>query len=639
MVTSTYDEVYARWLDDPENFWAEAAEAVHWYKKWDRVLETSRAPFYRWFAGGIVNSCYNALDRHVEHGRADQPALIYDSPVTETIRVFSYRELLDEVARFAGVILRQGIKKGDRVIIYMPMVPEALIAMLACVRVGVIHSVVFGGFAANELASRINDAAPKMIISASCGIEPGRVLSYKPLLDRAIEIATVKPERCIVLQRPQEKAPMTAGRDLDWSEAMADAKPVECVPVAATDPLYILYTSGTTGVPKGIVRDNGGHLVALNWSMEHIYGVEPGEVFWAASDVGWVVGHSYIVYAPLFSGNTTVLYEGKPVGTPDPGAFWRVISQHGISVLFTAPTAFRAIKREDPGGEYIRKYDLSCFRSLFLAGERCDPDTLLWAEKQLRVPVIDHWWQTETGWPIGANCVGLGMLPVKPGSCTRPVPGYDVRALDNEGRELPAGQIGNIAIKLPLPPGCLPTLWNNDAGFQRSYLNYYPGYYLTADAGYKDEDGYLWIMSRTDDIINVAGHRLSTGAMEEVLAAHPDVAECAVVGIADPIKGEIPLGLIVLKAGVRRSNDEIVAELIQMVRDRIGPVASFKIASVVKRLPKTRSGKILRGTIKKIADGIEYQVPPTIDDPAILDEITTDLATLGYPSGTPGKPA
>ena len=639
MINSTYDEVYARWLNAPEKFWAETAEAVHWYKKWDHVLDASRPPFYRWFAGGMVNSCYNALDRHVEHGRADQPALIYDSPVTGTIKAFSYRELRDEVARFAGVILRQGLQKGERVIIYMPMVPEAVIAMLACARVGVIHSVVFGGFAANELASRINDAAPKMMISASCGIEAGRVVPYKPLLDKAIEIASVKPARCIVLQRPQEKASMTAGRDLDWSEVMADAKPVDCVPVAATDPLYILYTSGTTGVPKGIVRDNGGHLVALNWSMKNIYGVEPGEVFWAASDVGWVVGHSYIVYAPLFSGNTTVLYEGKPVGTPDPGAFWRVISQHGVRVLFTAPTAFRAIKREDPDGEYIHKYDLSCFRSLFLAGERCDPDTLLWAEKQLGVPVIDHWWQTETGWAIGANCAGLGMLPVKPGSCTRPVPGYDVRALGDEGRELPAGQIGNVVIKLPLPPGCLPTLWNNDTGFQRSYLNHYPGYYLTADAGYKDEDGYLWIMSRTDDIINVAGHRLSTGAMEEVLAAHADVAECAVVGIADAIKGEIPLGLIVLKAGVRRPHDEIVTELVQMVRDRIGPVASFKVASVVKRLPKTRSGKILRGTIKKIADGIDYQLPPTIDDPVILDEITTDLAVLGYPGGGSGKPA
>jgi propionyl-CoA synthetase len=607
------------------------AEAIYWYKKWDRVLDASRPPFYRWFTGGMVNTCYNAIDRHVEQGRGNQPALIYDSAVTGTIKTFSYRELLDEVARFSGVLVSQGLHKGDRVIIYMPMVPEAVIAMLACARIGVVHSVVFGGFASHELASRINDAQPKLIVSASCGIEGGRVLPYKPLLDKAIEIASMKPERCIVFQRPQEKASMIGGRDLDWSELMADAESADCVPVAATDPLYILYTSGTTGMPKGIVRDNGGHLVALTWSMKNIYGVEPGEVFWAASDVGWVVGHSYIVYAPLFNGNTTVLYEGKPVGTPDPGAFWRVISQHRVRVLFTAPTAFRAIKREDPNGDFIRKYDLSDFRTLFLAGERCDPDTLLWAEKQLGVPVIDHWWQTETGWAVGANCVGLGMLPVKPGSCTKPVPGYDVRALGDDGQELSGGQIGNIVIKIPLPPGCLPTLWNNDEGFQKSYLSRYSGYYLTADAGYKDEDGYLWIMSRTDDIINVAGHRLSTGAMEEVLASHPDVAECAVLGIADVVKGEIPLGLIVLKAGVRRPHGEIVVEVVEMVRERIGPVASFKVASVVKQLPKTRSGKILRGTIKKIADGVDYQVPPTIDDPAILDAITADLAVLGYP--------
>ncbi|HLC42693.1 MAG TPA: propionyl-CoA synthetase [Methylomirabilota bacterium] len=628
---SSYDDVYARWMSSPERFWAEAAEAIHWQKRWDKVLDASRPPFYRWFPGGVVNSCYNALDRHVENGRADQRALIYDSPMTGTIKSFTYRELLDEVARCAGVVLRQGVQKGDRVIIYMPMVPEAVIAMLACARIGAIHSVVFGGFAAHELASRISDARPKLIVSASCGIEVDRVIPYKPLLDKGIELASVKPERCVILQRPQEKASMIAGRDLDWSELMANAKPAECVPVAATDPLYILYTSGTTGMPKGTVRDNGGHLVALTWSMKHIYGVEPGEVFWAGSDVGWVVGHSYIVYAPLFNGNTTILYEGKPVGTPDPGAFWRLISQHGVRVFFTAPTAFRAIKREDPNGDYMRKYDLSCFRTLFLAGERCDPDTLLWAEKQLRVPVIDHWWQTESGWPIGANCVGLGMLPVKPGSCTKPVPGYDVRVLGDDGKELPEGQIGNITIKLPLPPGCLPTLWNNDEGYQKSYLSAFPGYYLTADAGYKDEDGYLWVMSRTDDIINVAGHRLSTGAMEEVLASHPDVAECAVLGIADEIKGEIPLGLIVLKASVRRPHGEIVTELIQMVRERIGPVASFKVATVVKRLPKTRSGKILRGTIKRIADGLEYRVPPTIDDPVILDEITADLTALGYP--------
>jgi propionyl-CoA synthetase len=639
MSHSRYGEVYARWLNAPESFWAETAEAIHWYKKWDKVLDASRPPFYRWFPGGTVNTCYNALDRHVERGRGEQPALIYDSPVTQTIKAFSYRELLDEVARFAGGLAAQGARKGDRVIIYMPMVPEAVIAMLACARIGVIHSVVFGGFAAHELASRINDAQPKLIISASCGIEVDRTVPYKPLLDKAFELASVKPERCIIVQRPQERASMIAGRDLDWSDVMAAGRPADCVPVAATDPLYILYTSGTTGMPKGIVRDNGGHMVALNWSMKNIYGVEAGEVFWAASDVGWVVGHSYIVYAPLFNGNTTVLYEGKPVGTPDPGAFWRLISQHGVKVLFTAPTAFRAIKREDPNGDYIRKHDLRCFRTLFLAGERCDPDTLMWAEKQLNVPVIDHWWQTETGWAIGANCVGLGMLPVKPGSCTTPVPGYDVRALGDAGQEMPAGQIGNIVIKLPLPPGCLPTLWNNDEGFQRSYLSSYPGYYLTADAGYKDDDGYLWIMSRTDDIINVAGHRLSTGAMEEVLASHPDVAECAVLGVADAIKGEIPLGLIVLKASVRRSPAEIITELVQMVRERIGPVASFKVASVVKRLPKTRSGKILRGTIKKIADGTEYRVPPTIDDPVILDEITADLAVLGYPASVSRKPA
>jgi len=592
---------------------------------------TPRSPFYRWFPGGLLNTCYNALDRHVESGRANQPALIYDSAVTGLVQTFTYREMLDQVARFAGVLAGQKVQRGDRVIIYMPMVPEAIVAMLACARIGAIHSVVFGGLAAPELANRITDARPKVIVSASCGIEAGRIIPYKPLLDKAIELAAVKPERCIIVQRPQEKAPMIGGRDLEWSEEMAGAKSVGCVPIEATDPLYILYTSGTTGMPKGIVRDNGGHLVALKWSMQHIYGVEPGEVYWVASDVGWVVGHSYIVYAPLFNGNTTVLYEGKPVGISDAGAFWRVVSQHGVKVLFTAPTAFRAIKREDPNGELIRKYDLSAFRTLFLAGERCDPDTLLWAQKQLSVPVIDHWWQTETGWPIGANCVGLGMLAVKPGSCTKPVPGYDVRVLGDDGEELSPGQIGSIVIKLPLPPGCLPTLWNNDEGYRKAYLARFHGYYLTADAGYKDEGGYLWVMTRTDDIINVAGHRLSTGALEEVLASHPDVAECAVLGVADEIKGEIPLGLIVLKAGVRRSDGEIVSEAVQMVRETIGAVASFRVAMVVKRLPKTRSGKILRGTIKKIADGIDYQVPPTIDDPLILDEITADLSELGYP--------
>ena len=628
---SAYDEMYDRWLSDPEEFWAQAAEAVHWYRKWDQVLDASHAPFYRWFEGGVLNTCHNALDVHVENGRAEQPALIYDSPVTGAVRVYTYRSLLDEVARFAGGLVGQGVNVGDRVIIYMPMVPEALIAMLACARVGAVHSVVFGGFAAGELAARINDARPKLIVSASCGIEVSRVVPYKPLLDQAIGMAAAKPERCVILQRPQERAAMVAGRDTDWSEFMAQARPAGCVPLAATDPLYILYTSGTTGIPKGIVRDNGGHAVALKWSMKHVYGVEPGEVFWAASDLGWAVGHSYIVYGPLFHGNTTVLYEGKPTGTPDPGAFWRVASQHEVKVLFTAPTAFRSIKREDPDGAHVRRYDLSHFRMLFLAGERCDPDTLLWAGRRLGVPVIDHWWQTETGWPVGANCAGLGLLPVKPGSCGKAVPGYDVRVLEDDGREAPAGQTGNIVIKLPLPPGCLPTLWNNDAGYRECYLSAYPGYYKTADAGYKDEDGYLWIMSRTDDVINVAGHRLSTGALEEVLAAHADVAECAVVGAADALKGEIPLGLVVLKAGVARPHEEIVAELIRMVRERVGPVASFKVAAVVRRLPKTRSGKVVRGTIKKIADGLEYQVPPTIDDPAILDEITADLAAIGYP--------
>ena len=630
-VQSTQDPVYARWRNAPERFWEDAAEAVHWYRRWDRVLDASRPPFYRWFAGGVVNTCYNALDRHVLAGHADQPALIYDSPVTQTISSFTYRELLDQVSRFAGVLIGQGVGRGDRVIIYMPMVPEAAVAMLACARIGAIHSVVFGGFASHELAARISHAGPKLIVSASCGIEANRVVPYKPLLDKAIELATAKPSRCVVLQRPQERAPMISGRDLDWSELMAGARPAECVPVEATDPLYILYTSGTTGTPKGVVRDNGGHLVALTWSMKHIYGVEPGEVYWAASDLGWVVGHSYILYGPLFNGNTTILYEGKPVGTPDPGAFWRVISQHGVRVQFTAPTAIRAIKRDDPGGECVRRYDLSRFRTLFLAGERCDPDTLHWAEQRLGVPVVDHWWQTETGWPIGANCVGLGMIPVKPGSCARAVPGYDVRVLGGDGREVPDGLTGSLVIKLPLPPGCLPTLWNNDSGFVQSYLSTYPGYYLTADAGYKDADGYLWVMSRTDDIINVAGHRLSTGAMEEVLASHPDVAECAVVGVADELKGEVPLGFIVLKAGVRRAPETVVQELVEMVRERIGPVACFKTATVVQRLPKTRSGKILRGTVKKIADGIEYRVPPTIDDPAILDEITSALAALGYP--------
>jgi propionyl-CoA synthetase len=630
-MSRNYDELYSRSLHDPQLFWSQAAEQVHWYKRWAKVLDESRPPFYRWFGGGEVNTCYNALDRHVQSGRGQQLALIYDSPVTNTVQRFTYQALRDQVARFAGVLASQGVRKGDRVIIYMPMIPETVIAMLACARIGAIHSVVFGGFAAPELASRINDAKPKLIVSASCGIEANRVIPYKPLLDAAIEMATAPPEKCIIVQRPQAQASIVAGRDLDWSEVMATAQPVDCVSVAATDPLYILYTSGTTGQPKGVVRDNGGHLVALTWSMQHIYGVEPGEIYWAASDVGWVVGHSYIVYGPLFRGCTTILYEGKPVGTPDAGAFWRVISQHGVRVMFTAPTAFRAIKREDPNGEYMHKYDLNHFRTLFLAGERCDPDTLLWAQQQLNVPVIDHWWQTETGWPMAANFAGLGMFPVKPGSAGKAVPGFNIQVLDESGHEMPAGQTGNVAVKLPLPPGCLPTLWNNDEGFVNSYLKPFPGYYLTADAGYKDEDGYLWIMGRTDDIINVAGHRLSTGAMEEVLASHHDVAECAVLGVADEIRGEIPLGTVVLKAGVGRPHQEIVQELIHSVRERIGPVACFKVVTVVKRLPKTRSGKILRGTMKSIADGVEYRTPATIDDPAILDEIAEVFLALGYP--------
>ena len=631
MSDNGYTAVYQRALNDPDGFWAEAAEDIHWDKRWDRVLDDSRPPFYRWFTGGALNTCYNALDVHVEQGNGDRPALIYDSPVTDSVKVFTYLELRDAVATFAGALRNHGVGVGDRVIVYMPMVPEAAVAILACARLGAVHSVVFGGFAANELATRIDDARPKVIVSASCGIEVNRVVEYKPLLDEAVRLAQHKPAACLVLQRPQAPASMTAGRDVDWNEAVAAASPVPCVSVAATDPLYILYTSGTTGQPKGIVRDNGGHAVALKWSMKNVYGVDAGDVYWAASDVGWVVGHSYIVYAPLLKGCTTVLYEGKPVGTPDPGAFWRVISQHRVSVLFTAPTAFRAIKKEDPAGEYVKKYDLSRFRTLFLAGERCDPDTLLWAQDLLDVPVIDHWWQTETGWPIAANCMGIEPLPVKPGSPTRAVPGYDVRVLDDQGRDVPAGEMGNITVKLPLPPGCLPTLWNNEEGYRKAYLEQYPGYYVTSDGGYCDEDGYLWIMGRIDDVINVAGHRLSTGAMEEVLAAHPAVAECAVLGVADALKGQLPLGLVVVKAGVETTEKELVPELVGLVREKIGPVADFKQALLVKRLPKTRSGKILRGTVRSMADGTPYKAPATIDDPAILDEIQEDLGRLGYP--------
>ncbi|MGB9242891.1 MAG: propionyl-CoA synthetase [Candidatus Acidiferrales bacterium] len=621
---------FDRSIRDPKAFWAEAAAAIHWYKKWDKVLDDSRAPFYRWFSGGELNTCYNALDLHVETGRADQAALIYDSPVTNQIQTFTYRELRDAVARFAGVLAQQGAVKGDRVVIYMPMVPEAVVAMLACARLGAVHSVVFGGFASHELAVRIDDAKPRVIVSASCGIEGKRILPYKPLLDEAIRLAHHKPDKCIILQRSMDHAELLPGRDLDWSDAVAAAKPHDCVPVAATDPLYILYTSGTTGKAKGVVRDNGGHAVALKWSMKSIYGVDPGDVFWTASDVGWVVGHSYIVYGPLLHGNTTILYEGKPVGTPDAGAFWRVISQHKAKTLFTAPTAFRAIKREDSTLEFKTRYDLSHFKTLFLAGERCDPDTLEWARKSLRVPVIDHWWQTETGWAICANCMGIEELPVKPGSPTKPVPGMDVHVVDAMNHELKRGEVGALVIKLPLPPGTFPTLWNNDQGFLDSYLTAFPGYYKTADAGYMDDDGYVFVMSRTDDIINVAGHRLSTGGIEEVLSAHPDVAECAVFGVNDELKGQVPFGLLVLKSGVTRDSKTIAAEVVQMVRDNIGPVASFKTAIVVQRLPKTRSGKILRGTMQKIANGDMYVTPATIDDPAILTEIETALTQAGY---------
>ncbi len=626
----SYEAAYTKWRTDPQGFWAEAAAAIDWDKPWQAVLDESDPPFYRWFPGGELNSCYNALDRHVDNGRADQLALIYDSPVTDTVQTFTYAQLRDEVAQLAGAIRKLGVNKGDRVIIYMPMIPEAVMAMLACARIGAIHSVVFGGFAANELATRINDAKPKILLSASCGIEPNRIIPYKPLLDKAIDMATFEPKQCLILQRPQQTADLVAGRDHDWREFVAGAEPAACVPVAATDPLYILYTSGTTGVPKGVVRDNGGHAVALKWSMEYIYNVKPGDVYWAASDVGWVVGHSYIVYGPLFHGCTTILYEGKPVGTPDPGAFWRVVAQHKVNVLFTAPTAFRAIKREDPNAVYLQQHDISTLQALFLAGERCDPDTLLWAEKILGVPVVDHWWQTETGWPIVANPLGLTRLPVKPGSASKPVPGFDVRVLDLDGSEQPPNQIGDIVVKLPLPPGTLPTLWHNDEGYQNAYLHAYEGYYLTSDAGYKDEDGYVFIMSRTDDIINVAGHRLSTGAIEGVIAGHPDVAECAVIGASDQLKGQIPMGFLVLKVGAPREEAEIVREVVQMVRDQIGPVASFKVATVVERLPKTRSGKVLRGTMKKIADHETYKMPATIDDPTILDEIAQAVDAIGW---------
>ena len=631
--SSRYHEVYARASRDPEGFWAEAAADIDWYEPAKKIFDPSAGVYGRWFVGASCNTCFNALDRHVLRGRGKQAALIYDSPMTGAKTVFTYEQLLAEVKTLAAILQDFGVSKGDRVILYMPAVPEAVMGMLACARIGAIHSVVFGGFAAKELATRIDDARPKLVLSASCGLEPGRIVKYKPLLDEAIALARSKPQACLILQRPQEQASLTEGRDHDWAElrsaALAAKKSVDCVPVAATDPLYILYTSGTTGIPKGVVRDNGGHLVALKWSMQYLYGIEPGEVWWSGSDVGWVVGHSYIVYAPLFHGCTSILYEGKPVGTPDAGAFWRVISEHGCVALFTAPTAFRAIKKEDPKGLLIGKYGMSKFRALFLAGERADPDTLKWAERMLKVPVIDHWWQTETGWCIAGNPVGLGQLPVKYGSACVPMPGYAIDVLDEQCEKMPADKIGSIVVKLPLPPGCFPTLWQQDERFRESYLSEFPGYYKTADAGYLDDDGYVYVMSRTDDIINVAGHRLSTGGMEEVLASHQDVAECAVLGIKDEIKGEVPCGFVVLKAGVDRPVAEIEKEVVALVREKIGTVAAFKLAITVARLPKTRSGKILRGTIKKIADNEEWIMPPTIDDPAILDEIKEAMKAKG----------
>lgn len=625
-----YKDVYASWKSDPEAFWMKAAEAIDWVEQPSKALFDDKAPVYEWFADAKVNTCWNAVDRHVEAGRGNQTAIIYDSPITHTKREISYYELRNRVAMLAGALRAKGIEKGDRVIIYMPMVPEALEAMLACARLGAVHSVVFGGFAANELAVRIDDAKPKAIIAASCGLEPGRVVHYKPLLDGAIDQAAHKPEFCVIFQREQEVAHLEEGRDYNWHGFQYGVEPAECVPVEGNHPAYILYTSGTTGQPKGVIRHTAGQLVALNWTMKNLYNVDPGDVFWAASDVGWVVGHSYICYAPLVHGNTTIVFEGKPVGTPDAGTFWRVISEHKVKSFFTAPTAFRAVKREDPAGDLVKDYDLSCLKQVYLAGERADPDTITWAQEKLGVPVVDHWWQTETGWAIAANPIGIEELPTKLGSPTVPMPGYDVTILDDAGHPVKAGQLGAIAIKLPLPPGTLPTLWNAEERFLKSYLNTFPGYYETGDAGMMDEDGYVYIMARTDDVINVAGHRLSTGAMEEVLAAHPDVAECAVIGVSDQLKGQMPVGFLCLNAGVDRDHGDVVKEVVKLVRDQIGPVAAFKLAVVVDRLPKTRSGKILRGTMVSIADGKDYKMPATIDDPAILDEIKTALQSLGY---------
>ena len=629
----SYQDVYAAWKSDPESFWMEAASRIDWMTPPGKALFDQRAPFYEWFSDGQLNACWNAVDRHVEAGRGDQLAIIHDSPITHSYRGITYRDLQSRVASLAGALRAKGVEKGDRVIIYMPMVPEALEAMLACSRLGAIHSVVFGGIAAHELAVRIDDCTPKAIIAASCGLEPGRIVQDKPLLDRAIELADHMPDFCVILQREQEVAKLVEGRDFAWHSFQYGVEPADCVPVAGNHPHYILYTSGTTGQPKGVVRHTGGHVVALNWTMKNIYGIDAGDVFWAASDVGWVVGHSYICYAPLFAGATTIVFEGKPVGTPDPGTFGRIIQNHKVKSFFTAPTAIRAVKREDPECSYIKDYNLKSLQAVFLAGERADPDTVKWVEEHLKVPVLDHWWQTETGWPIVANPLGLGLLPVKHGSPSVPMPGYDVQVLDEAGHPVPAGTLGAVAIKLPLPPGTLPTLWNADDRFRKSYLDAFPGYYETGDAGYIDEDGYLYIMARTDDVINVAGHRLSTGAMEEVLSAHPDVAECAVIGVADPLKGQTPLGFLCLKKGAAASAEQVGREVVQMVRDQIGPVAAFKTTVVVERLPKTRSGKILRATMARIADNEDFRMPATIDDPAVLDEIRTALQGIGMAGG------
>ena len=626
-----FNAIFQKSVDKPEEFWAEAAEGIDWIQKWDKVLDSTRPPFYRWFTGASLNTCYNAVDRHVVAGRGEQTAIIYDSPVTDTIRKISYKELQDEVSLFAGALKSQGVEKGDTVIIYMPMIPEAAVAMLACARLGAVHSVVFGGFAASELAIRIDHAQPKLIVTASGAVEGKKVIAYKPLVDKAIEQSEHQVDRCILFQRDVVTADMQEGRDLDWNELMQASEPADCVPVAATDPLYILYTSGTTGMPKGVMRDNGGHAVAIHWSMKNIYNIDAGDVFWSASDVGWVVGHSYIIYGPLLKGATTVIYEGKPIGTPDAGAFWRVISEHKVKTLFTAPTAFRAIKKMDPEGSLISQYDMSSFEALYLAGERLDTDTYHWADKLLNVPVIDHWWQTETGWAIVANCRGIEEMPVKAGSPSLPVPGYNVKVVGNDGDELPPGEEGNIVIKLPLPPGTLATLWRNEERFLSSYMSTFPGYYETSDGGYIDKDGYVFVMGRMDDVINIAGHRLSTGAMEEVISTHPDVAECAVIGTDDQLKGQLPLALFVLKEGVERDSEDIKADLVKMVREQIGAIACLRETSDVGRLPKTRSGKILRGTMRSIANGKDYRMPSTIDDPTSLDEIADTLKDMGYP--------